>query len=42
MHLTAVPIVFILVPFITDNMANGQDNVSDIIIHQAETKDDIS
>ena len=37
----AVPIVFVLVPFIVD-MANGRDDGSDIVIHRAKVKDDIS
>ena len=38
---TAVPIAFVLLPFIVD-MANGRDSVSDIIIQRAKTKDDIA
>ena len=36
-----MPIVFVLVPFIMD-MANGRDDVSDIVIQRAKVKDDIS
>ena len=41
MHFTAVPVVFVLVPFVVD-MANGRDDASDIIIQRAESMDDIS
>ena len=37
----AVPLVFVLVPFIVD-MANGQDVESDIIIQRANMDNDIS
>ena len=37
----AVPLMFVLVPFIVD-MANGQDVESDIIIQRANVDNDIS
>ena len=32
LFLTAVPIAFVLIPFIVD-MANGRDDTSDIVVH---------
>ena len=39
--LAAVPIAFVLVPFIVD-MVNGRDDTSDIVVHRAKMKEGIS